>query len=249
MGRKLDNVIALYVDGVADGHLWPAADKYLADNFVDRTGAATDGRRGFLGPYEPLVRRFPDRLVRPVRGFEDGRRVFLHTYQSFGRGQISQVGVDVFDTDTDDHVTTRWNVTVPVVPRSRSGRSQIDGPTEVTDLAATAANKTLVRRFITDVLMAGRTDRLEGYLDPHGYAEHSPDIPDGPQGLRYRLDHDAAAGLPVRYHEIVLLVGCGNYVVTLSAASRGPARYRVFDIYRLAGSRIVEHWDAAMALS
>jgi predicted SnoaL-like aldol condensation-catalyzing enzyme len=249
MGRKLDNVIALYVDGVAEGHLWPAADKYLAEDFVDRSGATTDGRRGFVGPYEPLLRRFPDRFVRPVRGFEDGSKVFLHSYQSFGRGQVSQVGIDVFDTDAEDHVTARWNVTVPTVPRSRSGRSQIDGPTDLTDLDRTDANKDLVRRFITDVMIDGRRDRLDRYVDPHSYAEHSPDMPEGQHGFRHRLDHHAAAGSPVRYHEIVLMVGRGNYVVTLSTATLGTAPYRVFDIYRIGGGHIVEHWDAAAGLS
>jgi len=243
VGYKIDNVIALYTDGVANGLVVQAADKYLAQRFVDHTTPDIDGRSRYIEAYEPLVSRFTDRLVRPMRGFEDQSKVFLHSYQGFGRGQISRVSVDVFDTNKHDLITARWNVTVPIVP-TRSGRSQIDGPTYVTDLARTDDNKATVARFVDAVLIGGHWCRLEQYLDVR-YAEHSPAIPDGLRGLRHHLEHHAAAGTPIRYGEVKVLVGCGDFVVTFSSSALGESPYHVFDIYRLSGGRIVEHWDAA----
>jgi predicted SnoaL-like aldol condensation-catalyzing enzyme len=242
MGYKLNNVIALYVDGVSDGLVIQAADKYLARCYVDHTSSDPDGKRHFVATYEPLVSRFSDRMVRPMRGFEDDSRVFLHSYQSFGRGQISRVCVDVFDTDEDDLITQRWNVTVPVVP-TRSGRSQIDGSAEITDLDRTDDNKATILRFVEDVLIDGRWRGLEQYIDD-AYAEHSPGVADGLVGLRHHLVHHAAAGTPVRYREPAVIVGCGNFVTTFGNADRGARRYEVFDVYRLVGGRIVEHWNA-----
>ena len=248
MGRKLDTVIAFYRDGVADGHIGPATDKYLAPGFVDHTQLGATGMRSLIDTYEPLVHRFRDRFVWPVRGFEDGSKVFLHSYQSFGRGQIGQVCADVFDTDEENQVTARWNVTTPVVRRTRSGRSQIDGPSVVMDVGLTSDNKCVVGQFVTDVLIRGDAGKLERYLDPDDYAEHSPDIPDGIVGFRRHLELRAAAGRPVRYRTITLMVGRGNYVATLSTAGSGGEAYRVFDLFRLAGGRIVEHWETAPGL-
>ncbi len=181
----------------------------------------------------------------PLRGFEDGTRVFLHSYQSFGRGQVSRVCVDVFDTDDDDQLIRRWTITAPLVSVTRSGRSQIDGPTTVTDLERTGENRELVRRYLAEVLAAGRYDRIEEYLDERSYAEHSPEVPDGTGGLRHHLEQSAAAGAPIRYGETILLLGHGDHVVTLSAVTAGTRQYRAFDIYRLSRGRIAEHWDVA----
>ena len=71
------------------------------------------------------------------------------------------------------------------------------------------------------------------------------DAPDGLRGYRYHLEERAAAGAPVRYGRLLRLVSHGSFVVTLNDARYGGAPCRVFDIYRLAGGRIVEHWDAA----
>jgi predicted SnoaL-like aldol condensation-catalyzing enzyme len=237
MGHKLDNVIALFADGVVDGLVLQAADKYLSPACVDHTSLEADGRRSFMKMYLPLVSRFSDRLVKPMRGFEDGPRVFLHSYQSFGRGQVSRVCVDVFDTDDDDLITARWNVSVPAVS-TRSGRSQIDGPAQITDLGRTEANKATILRYVREVLIDGQYGQLERYVGAE-YAEHSPAIADGPTGLRHFLAHHVATGTRIRDREPGVIVGCGNFVVTFDSAALA------FDIYRLAGGRIVEHWDAA----
>jgi predicted SnoaL-like aldol condensation-catalyzing enzyme len=239
MGRKLDNVVSLYLDGVVDGHVLPAADKYLAEDFVDHTAGTEPGRQGFLDRYEPLVSRYRDRAVWPLRGFEDGSKVFLHTYQTYGRGQLSMVGMDVFDTDPDDCLTARWSITVPLVSPTRSGRSQIDGPT-FGEPDGTVEHKRRVRSYVRDVLVEGRWDRMDGYLD-RDYAEHSPYTADGPAGLARRL---VELGDAWCYRTMTLLVGRGNYVATLGEATLLDEAYRVFDLYRLVDGRIVERWDA-----
>src|SRR3954447_20335326 len=147
MGRKLDNVISLYLSGVVDGHVLPAADKYLAESYVDHL--AGGGRDEFVAGFQPLVSRFDDRAVRPLRGFEDGSKVFLHSYQSFGRGQVERVRVDVFDTDDEDNLTAGWSVTVPLRP-TRTGCSPIDGTSVVDPDAPTARNKKIVAAYVAE---------------------------------------------------------------------------------------------------
>src|SRR5206468_3621654 len=105
-----------------------------------------NGRQGLLDTYEPLVNRHYRRSVQPMRGFEDGSKVFLHTFSSYGWRAVEQVTLDIFDTDEDDHITEHWGVTTPLHMRSTSGCSQIDGPRWVTDSHLTPKNKNLVER-------------------------------------------------------------------------------------------------------
>jgi predicted SnoaL-like aldol condensation-catalyzing enzyme len=238
MGRKLDNAVSLYLDGVVDGYVLPAADKYLSEGFVDHSDPGRVGRQGFLDRYEPMVARYADRAVWPLRGFEDGSRVFLHTYQTYGRGQVSVVAMDVFDTDPDDNLTERWSVTVPLVSPTRSGRSQIDGPT-FAEPDGTVEHRRRVRGYVKDVLIDHRCDRIDAYLSGD-YAEHSPHTADGTRGVARRLtDPDG----PWCYRHVTLTVGRGNYVATVGEATVGDIGYQVIDLYRLVDSMIVEHWD------
>ena len=40
-----------------------------------------------------------------------------------------------------------------------------DGPTDMTDVDKTEANKKLIRSFVDDVLVSGKLDKLAGYFD------------------------------------------------------------------------------------
>ncbi len=50
-----------------------------------------------------------------------------------------------------------------VTPANPSGRTQLDGTTEITDLDKTEENKAIIRGFITDVLLNGKGDHVAYY--------------------------------------------------------------------------------------
>lgn len=226
MGYKLDNVIGLYVHGVWDGHLDAAIDKFVR---ADPAGAARVGAR-FREAFDPLVTRYDRRFVQPVRGFEDGNKVVLHTFQSFGYQTVEQVSIDIFDTDAADMIVNWWNATTPLASVNSLGHSQIDGPTIVEDLGATEINKRIVRDYLGG-LGADLVCQTE-------FAQHSSSAP------RSAAPVDAYAAMspiPATGRQIA---GCGNFVAV--HARRGPARAgrSVCDLYRLDHGHIVEHWDA-----
>ncbi len=242
MGRKLDNVISLYLDGVRDGHVLPATDKFLTEGFVDHSSPRAPGRDGWVNLYEPLVARYDDRAVWPLRGFEDGTKVLLHSFQTFGP-ELKWVSIDIFDTDDEDQIVARWSARVPLASWSRSGRGQIDGPHFVDDRDCTEANTRLVGAYVAEVLINEEWDRFGHYADVDLYAEHDPEVSDGAGPVRY-LSDCAGAGRPVRFHRLQELLGCGNFVATLCTMTRGLTPYHAFDIYRVSHNRIVEHWNA-----
>jgi predicted SnoaL-like aldol condensation-catalyzing enzyme len=222
MGPKLQNVVDLYIHGVRDGHLSAALDKYVADDFVEHSPGIADGREGLLKAYEPLVNRHYRRSVHPMRGFEDGSKVFLHTFTTYGWREVEHVTLDIFDTDAADHITEHWGVTTPLRSRSTSGCSQIDGPRWVTDTHLTRKNKNLIEQYVQRCLMGGANPSQ--HLAPD-YVDHEPD------------------GSP-RYCDLLQLVGSGNFVATACRyRDSGGVGRSVADLYRIENGKIVERWS------
>jgi predicted SnoaL-like aldol condensation-catalyzing enzyme len=173
VGPKLYNAVRLYVDGIRDGHLAAALDKYVAEDLVQHTPGVPAGRDGLAALFQPLVDRYERRTVVPLRGFEHGSRVFLHTFACYGYRAVERVTMDIFDTDADDQIIEHWSVSAPLRGSSGCGASPIDGP-RIADRGATEANLESVRAFLTTggptgiehgqpVLGATRVAQLAGY--------------------------------------------------------------------------------------
>jgi predicted SnoaL-like aldol condensation-catalyzing enzyme len=90
-----------------------------------------------------------------IRMFEDGNYVFMHNIwrnaEPFGAPEM--VSFDIIRVDENGKVAEHWDALQPLVTETVSGRTQTDGPTEVTDLDQTEANKALAVALIEDVLM------------------------------------------------------------------------------------------------
>jgi predicted SnoaL-like aldol condensation-catalyzing enzyme len=90
-----------------------------------------------------------------IRMFEDGNYVFMHNIwrnaAPFGADEM--VSFDIIRVDENGKVAEHWDALQPLVTETVSGRTQTDGPTEVTDLDQTEANKALAVALIEDVLM------------------------------------------------------------------------------------------------
>jgi predicted SnoaL-like aldol condensation-catalyzing enzyme len=228
MGPKLSNAVSLFIDGVRDGHLTAALDKYVGDHLTQHSPGVLDDRAGLAAEFAPLLRH-GRRAVRPLRGFEDGSRVFLHTVATFGWRAVEQVRLDIFDTDADDHLIEHWGVVGPLYASSRSGHSQVDGPLWAEDIDRTDDNKQIVEAYVRECLIDGDRSRLPGYLARERYVDHDPGAP-APEAPQYtRLGQ---------------LVGCGNFVATFCEYDADDqAAHAGADLFRIEDGRIREHWD------
>ncbi len=199
-----------------------------------------DGREGFVEFFTDFVERNPRRDIETVRGWEDGRYVFLHAYQSLNDGESQYVTTDFFDTDDDGKIIEHWDVIGEFKGPNPSGRTQLDGATEITDLDRTEQNKAIVKDMMENCLFPGaRPDRIERWF-AEPYLQHNPDVGDGLATVR-RLAQGENRQLT--YTEIVLTVGRGNFVATLCKADWEGNPLAQVDIVRLEHGKIVEHWD------
>jgi predicted SnoaL-like aldol condensation-catalyzing enzyme len=117
-----------------------------------------------------------------------------------------------------------------------------------TDLDDTDANKTLVRGFVTDILVNGEMDKLAGYFDGDTYVQHNPGVADGLSGLGAALGAMAEQGITMKYDRIHKVLGQGNFVLTMSEGSFADQPTAFFDLFRVENGKIAEHWDTIQTI-
>jgi len=242
MNRKLDNAISLYMRGIRDGRAREAVTKYTGARYTQHSTGVADGVEGFVAFFEPFLKRTPERDIRIVRAIADGQYVFVHAAQSLNRGASRWITMDLFDTDENDKIVEHWDVIAPWREDTASGRSAIDGASEPTGPEPDEANKALVRSFLVEVFQNGRLERLDDFVAAD-LAQHDPDLADGRDGLRGWLEGLRANGTRFTYDFVFNVIGQADFVVSYSKVLRGDDELAVFDIWRVAGGRIVEHWS------
>lgn len=119
--------------------------------------------------------------------------------------------------------------------------------------AAVEANKKLVADFYTKVLFDRNVDLAATYLRVD-YIQHNPKVPTGLKGFQdyFREQFKHPPMLSNRKVEILHTVGDGDLVVLHLHASGTlgngkPIDTTWFDLFRVQGGKIAEHWDAISA--
>lgn len=242
---KIQAAISLYLEGIRDGNYREAVEKYTGARYTQHSTGVKDGKEGFIEFFSEFVERNPVRDIQIVRSLIDGKYVFLQAYQDINNGEAKWVTTDFFDYDENDKIIEHWDVISAYSDSTPSGHTSVDGPTEVVDLEKTEENKTLVRNLIQDVLMpGGDPTKIDQYISSEQYIQHNKDVPDGLEAFKKLA---LAPNPPLTYQEIVLMVGQGNFVATLSKANWKDDQidqdYAQVDLFRIENGKVVEHWD------
>ncbi len=220
-----------------------AFEEYVSEAYIQHNLTAPDGRQAILDALPSLAEAGTTVDVR--RAIEDGDLVALHTeYTLFGTPTI---GFDVYRFE-DGLIVEHWDNLQAAVTDTVSGRSMIDGPTEVTDLDRTEVNKALVRGLVEDVLMGKAPERITDYISTEGYAQHNPAIADDLEGLTAALDGMAEQGITMRYDTLHQVIGEGNFVLAMSEGEFAGEPTAFYDLFRVEGGKVVEHWDVLQTI-
>lgn len=216
-----------------------AAQLYLKLDYIQHNLNIGNGIAGFG---EVMKSRPPQGFkAKIVRLLEDGNFVITHSeYDFFG----PKVGFGIFRFE-NGQVAEHWDNLEPIQPKNPSGRTQLDGETKVTDKNKTNANKTIVKKFVDDVLVGGKMEKAPDYLSPD-YRQHSSSIADGINGLAAAFKYFKDQGLTLQITKTHKILGEGNFVLTVSEGrlGRGQGELAAFyDLFRLENGKLVEHWD------
>lgn len=208
-------------------------NKYIQHNL-----AVADGLAGFGEILQALPKG--SAKVNVVRSFEDGDFVFTQTdYDFFG----AKVGFDVFRFE-DGLIVEHWDNLVDKADNPNpSGRTQLDGPTQISDLDKTKSNKKLVSDFVNQVLVNGQFDQLSVFINENHYHQHNTAIADGLEGLGEAIEALQKQGINMVYTKNHKVLGQGNFVLTISEGTFGDQAVAYYDLFRVEAGKIVEHWD------
>src|SRR5271169_6437568 len=220
----------------------PAPFAYVNPNkYIQHNLQVASGPEGVAA----LIQKMPsDASVNTIRVLEDGDYVFAHTqYNFFG----PRIGFDIFRFE-DGLIVEHWdNLQETATERSPSGHAMIDGPTAVSDLDQTQANKALMQRYMDD-LLAGRRETFPSYFNGIAYIQHNPWVADTIPGLIAGLQALAAKGQAVVYKRVHMVLGEGNFVLVVAEATFGGVPTAIYDLFRIANGKIAEHWDTLEAI-
>lgn len=240
MGKGIDNVRRLYLEGIAGGNAREAVYKYTGHRYTQHSTGVGDGAEGFLTFFEPFVERNPKRDIEIVRILEDGRWVFCNAYQSLNDGAARWVTMDLFYTDANGLVVEHWDTIAPFVEKTRSGQDMVRGTTRVHSNVNSQASKELVLEYTKQIRQERQFEKLDQFVAAD-LVQHAPDIDAGAAGLAAWLASDNAGS----YEMLFNLSGQGDFAVTYGKRHANGKDIAVFDVFRIADNRIVEQWSNA----
>ena len=202
--------------------------------YIQHNPQTHEGSEGLAALFARLAKTNPK--VSFVRVFEDGDFAFAHNLYDFDR---LRVAFEVFRFE-DGRAVEHWDNIQPQRGPNPSGREMLDGEVDMRDLDRTEANRARVREFAEEILVRRQVDRLAAYV-AEDLIQHDPDLADGAEALRQALAGGAAGrGLYERVHRVLAE---GNFVLCMSEGRKGAKPTSFYDLFRLKGGVIVEHWS------
>jgi len=234
----------IVIDGMTNAFMRgnaEAVDTYFADPYTQHNPVAASGVDALKGLLAQMPGN-PEGVFAPARIIAEGNRVATHSvYENFG--PVPLVAFDIFRIE-DGKIVEHWDNMIPLADEPNpSGRTQIDGETEVTDLDQTDANKAIILEFIDRALVKGEQVDFTQYINPAKYLQHNPQVADGLDGFGAFMQQMAEQGIVMAYTQSPLVVAEGNFVLVGSEGTFGGEATAFFDLFRLEDGLIVEHWD------
>ena len=235
--QKALDLISTFATGDAE-----LAASLLDEDYIQHNLAYGTGRDAFVGSVEYLASAPAKTTVRNVRAFEDGDKVFLQSVYNFS-GAGEQVAFDIFRFNDQGLIAEHWDNLAAVAGPNPSGRTQIDGPTEASNLDKTEENRALIEAFLVDVMQGKHPEKTPEYFAGDAYLQHNTGIADGLSGLGAALEALAADGIQMVYDTTHQVLAQGNFVLGVSEGIFGGKPTSYYDLWRVEDGKVTEHWD------
>jgi predicted SnoaL-like aldol condensation-catalyzing enzyme len=205
-------------------------------NYIQHNPQTAEGSQGLAELFARISKSNP--RVNIVRVFADGDFVFGHTEYDFSARRI---GFEVFRFE-GDRAVEHWDNIQPRRGPNAAGRSMVSGPTDATDLHRTEANRALVRDFVEQVLVGADLDRLAEFM-ADDLIQHNPALVDGRDAVAAALQQTHQGRPVIEYTQLHRVLAEGSFVLAVSEGRRRGAPAALYDLFRVEGGVLVEHWD------
>ncbi len=232
-------VIEAMTETLLNGNV-DAVDTYFAPTYIQHNPDVASGTEAFKG-LVGMLNQGDGIEAEFVRVIADDDMVAVHARYT-GFGPKPMIAFDVFRLE-DGKIVEHWDNLIQEQPLNPSGRSQIDGATEITDLDKTEANKAKVEEFLTRSMINHEEVDITSYISPVTYIQHNPMVADGLEGFGAFMGEMAKQGITMEYSKVHQVIGEGNFVLSMSEGTFGGEPQAFYDLFRLDDDLIVEHWD------
>ncbi len=213
------------------------------EKYIQHNPETHEGGEGLAALFKRLSKTSP--RVNIVRVFSDHDYVFSHTEYDFGSQRI---GFEVFRFEGEQTVE-HWDNIQPRRGPNSAGLSMVDGAVEVSDLAKTESNRTIVKSFVNEILIERQLDKLPHYINGEHYTEHNPNMGAGFASLVSALSDTTPTGsLKIQYNQCHRILAEGNFVLSVCEGFSGGIHSSFYDLFRVSEDQLVEHWDTAEAI-
>ncbi len=235
--------VEILIRGLAGGDR-AFIEKHVAERYIQHNPRAADGRAGLLAYMDDIASQASPLRIEPIRVIADGDLVAVHSV--YTQGGTKKVVFDLFRFKGLT-ATEHWDTIQSWEEKTASGRTMIDGHAVVLDRPTTEDNRRLVRAFYDEVIIGAKLDSIDEYLRAD-YAQHNPQIQDGPAGLAAFFAYLQAQKIPFRLLRTHRSIAEGNFVLLHSEGQVAGSPHAFFDLFRVEAGRIVEHWDVVQAI-
>ncbi len=232
-------VLEVFDEVIGKGHI-DALNRLLSEDYIQHDPLLETGRAALIKFLQES-----DTFSKPTQGgvrriLEDGDFVAVHS--DYPMGDTKLAWFDLFRLE-QGVIVEHWDVMQEQPEKVASGRTMLDGPTEITDRDKTQANKQLVKAFFDTVLIGGQVDKAANFFDQDRYLQHAPNFPDGLSSFLETLKKLQAQGTPLTIKTLHRVVGEGNFVLTQSEGEFGGKPSAIYELFRVENGKIAEHWD------
>jgi predicted SnoaL-like aldol condensation-catalyzing enzyme len=192
------------------------------------------------------------------RTIAQGDLVAVHsTYEGMPSWPAKAVVFDLLRFDPSTHkVVEHWDCMQADPGRYVSGRVMTDGPSAADTTADAAVSRSVVLGATTGVIpvvfMGHAFDRLAEFFSPD-YAQHNPLAGDGLAGLSEAMGKAPLNSLAFVAPRQEVVEGDLVFVRSLATMSHVGGEVEdqptiLCDLMRVAGGKVVEHWDVIQAI-
>lgn len=221
----------------------PAPIAYInPEKYIQHNLKVEDGLEGFAA----VMKKAPKGgfKAKVVRAFQDGDYVFTHTeYDFFG----PKVGFDIFRFE-DGLIVEHWDNLAPITPPNPSGRTQLDGPTEVTQPELTEKNREVVTILVQEGFVNGKMMKAMKYIKGKDYKQHNSDIADNLKGLMAARKAAKKSGEVMEFTKNHMVLVEGEFALAVSEGLIGDQPTAFYDLFRVEEGKVVEHWDVIRSI-
>jgi predicted SnoaL-like aldol condensation-catalyzing enzyme len=214
----------------------------IRPDYIQHNPRVPTGREPFLALLDNLKKH--DTRIQNVRIFQDERHVIMHHLwkNAVPFGAQEKVAFHIIRFDDADMIAEHWSVMTDFSAENPSQRTLIDGENRIGESPDTRSNKAKVAELYRLLISAERLEYSSIFKDffAPDFKQHHPKMADGIAGFAQAVQNGVLNINFTRQHKVF---GSGNFVLSISEGTEHGVPTAFYDLFRLEGGLIVEHWS------